>query len=306
MTALAYQATGVKVHQLRYFVVVAEELHFRRAAELLSIRQPPLSAAIRELERALGVTLLERSRRHVALTPAGAAFLRDARALLGDLDHAVESARRVAASRRELLRVSFVGSALYGPAPRLLRMLAARRPDIELRLRERSTADQLAALAAGELDAGFVRGPAERPGVALHTLLREQTLAALPRGHPLTRHRSVPVGLLASEPLVLFPREQAPGFHDALVSSVTQGSHPPRIVQEVPEMQTIIQLVASGMGISLVPASLRVLARHDVAYRPLAGAPTSELAIAVRTPDAPAGVSELLELALADGPNHEA
>jgi DNA-binding transcriptional LysR family regulator len=285
VTANDYQHDRVKLHQLRYFIAVADELHFRRAAERLHMSQPPLSEAIRELEATIGAQLLERSRRRVALTAAGEVLLRDARALLGDLDRALETARRIGTGQAGRLRLSFVGSALYGVVPDLLRAFSLERPDIELQLQERSTTEQLAALAAGDLDIGFVRAPAAAEGLTSQTIMREPTVAALPGGHPLSTLKRIPVARLSTEPFVLFPREQAPELHDAIMSAIAADGRLPRIVQEVAEMQTIIGLVASGMGVSLVPGSVQALARTGVVYRPVVGAPRSDLAMVTRRAD---------------------
>jgi DNA-binding transcriptional LysR family regulator len=273
---------NVKLHHLRYFVAVAEELHFRRAAERLHMSQPPLSDAIRELETAVGATLLARTRRRVALTPAGEVLLRDARAVLAALERALDTARRIGAGQAGRLRIGFVGSALYGIVPDLVRAFMLERPDIVLQLQERSTTDQLAALAAGDLDVGFVRAPVDAEGLRIETVLRESTMAALPAGHPLERLKRIPVARLAAHPFVLFPRAQAPALHDAITAAVGSGGSAPRVVQEVPELATIVGLVASGVGVSLVPASVQALARPGVVYRPVAGAPRSDLALVTR------------------------
>jgi DNA-binding transcriptional LysR family regulator len=286
MTRSDYQGERVKLHHLRYFVAVSEELHFRRAAERLHMSQPPLSEAIRELERAVGAALLERSRRRVALTAAGEVLLRDARSVLADLDRALETARRIGTGQAGRLRLAFVGSALYGVLPDLIRAFSVQRPDVELQLQERSTTEQLAALGAGELDIGFLRPPVAGEGLRTETIMREPTVAALPAGHPLTRLKRIPIGRLSTEPFVLFPRAQAPGLHDAITSALATAGAPPRIVQEVAEMQTIVGLVASGMGVSLVPGSVQALARSGVSYRPVTGAPSSDLAMVTRDSDA--------------------
>ncbi len=176
----------MELRQLRYFVAVAEELHFRRAAERLHISQPPLSQQIRALEDELGFALLIRTRRRVQLTPAGEAFLRDARVLLGELDGAVATARRIDAGQTGRLRVGFVGSALLSIVPGTVERFRASRPGVAIELRERSTVDQLRAVAAGLVDVGLVRPPIDdEGGLRAETVLRERTVAALPTGHPL-------------------------------------------------------------------------------------------------------------------------
>lgn len=300
MTGYGYQYDRVKLHHLRYFVAVAEDLHFRRAAERLHMSQPPLSEAIRELEASVGATLLERSRRRVALTPAGDALLRDVRRVLAHLDHALETASRIGTGKAGRLRLGFVGSALYGVLPDVVRAFSLERPDIELQLQELSTTEQLGALAAGDLDIGFVRAPAGADGLSSETIMREPTVAALPEGHPLSTLKRIPVARLSTESFVLFPREQAPGLHDAIMSAIVADGRFPRIVQEVAEMQTIIGLVASGMGVSLVPGSVQALARTGVVYRPVVGAPRSDLAMVTRRADTSPMVRAFAEAARRD------
>lgn len=264
-------------------MAVAEELHFRRAAARLHISQPPLSAQIAALEEELGVRLLERTRRRVELTAAGEAFLRDARATLAELDVAVSTARAIAAGGEGVLRVGFVGSALLSIVPATVQRFRAERPGVELELRERSTVEQLRAISTGLLDIGLVRPPI--PSEAdLHTelVMREHTVAVLPATHPLTALRRVPLRRLAAEPLVLFPRRQAPGYHDLLIGRLAATGAEPRVVQSAPEMMTIIGLVAAGIGVSPVPASVAHLALDGVAYRPLSGAPDTELVAVTR------------------------
>jgi DNA-binding transcriptional LysR family regulator len=276
----------VELRQLRYFVAVAEELHFRRAAERLHISQPPLSQQIRALEDELGFTLLVRTRRRVQLTPAGEAFLRDARTLLAELEGAVATARRIDAGQTGRLRINFVGSALLSILPGTVERFRRARPGVELELRERPTVDQLRAVRAGVADVGLVRPPIEDDDeLRVQTVLRERTVAALPAGHALALLRRVPLRRLAAEPLVLFPRDQAPGFHDLLIDSLAGAGAPPRVIQYAPEMLTIIGLVAAGTGVSLVPASVQRLALDGVSYRPVIGAPLSELVAITRAGD---------------------
>jgi DNA-binding transcriptional LysR family regulator len=276
----------VELRQLRYFVAVAEELHFRRAAARLHISQPPLSQQIRALEEELGFALLVRTRRRVELTPAGAAFLRDARALLSELDGAVAAARLIDAGQTGRLRINFVGSALFSIVPGTVERFRKSRPGVALELRERATVDQLRAVRAGVADVGLVRPPIEDDdSVRVETVLRERTVAALPAAHPLAALRRVPLRRLAAEPLVLFPRDQAPGFHDLLIDSLAGAGSAPRVIQYAPEMLTIIGLVAAGTGVSLVPASVARLALDGVVFRPVAGAPLSELVAITRAGD---------------------
>ncbi len=290
----------MELRQLRYFIAVAEELHFRRAAERLHMSQPPLSQQIRALEDELGFTLLTRTRRRVELTPAGEAFLRDARALLSELDGAVATARRIDAGQTGRLRVGFVGSALLSIVPGTVERFRASRPGVAIELRERSTVDQLRAVAAGVVDVGLVRPPIEDDGpLRAQTVLRERTVAALPAAHPLASLSRVPLRRLAAEPQVMFPRDQAPGFHDLLIAALAGTGAGPRVIQYAPEMLTIIGLVAAGTGVSLVPASVSRLALDGVTYRPVTGAPHSELVAITRAGDDSALVRAFVAQAMA-------
>jgi DNA-binding transcriptional LysR family regulator len=291
----------VELRQLRYFVAVAEELHFRRAAARLHVSQPPLSQQIARLEEELGVSLLARTRRRVELTAAGEAFLRDARVMLAELDVAVATARRIDTGQSGLLRVNFVGSALLSIVPGIVQRFRRGRPEVELELRERSTVDQLRALSAGVADVGLVRPPVEtEQDLRAEVVLRERTVAAIPVGHPLAKLRRVALKRLAAEPLVLFPRQQAPGFHDLLTGRLAATGGSPQVVQYAPEMLTIIGLVAAGIGVSPVPASLAHLGLDGVTYRPLSGAPDTELLAVYRADDR----SPLVEAFIADAREH--
>jgi DNA-binding transcriptional LysR family regulator len=282
----AIESPFVELRQLRYFVAVAEELHFRRAAARLHISQPPLSQQIKALEEELGCRLLTRTRRRVELTAAGAAFLRDARAMLAELDVAAATARAIDAGQAGVLRVNFVGSALLSIVPGMVQRFRRARPGVEVEVRERSTADQLRALASGVVDVALVRPPIEPdPALRCEVVMRERTVAAIPEGHPLAALRRVPLRRLAGEPLVLFPRRQAPGFHDLLIGRLAATGVSPQVVQYAPEMLTIIGLVAAGIGVSPVPASVAALALPGVEYRPLSGAPDTELVAVTRADD---------------------
>ena len=291
----------MELRQLRYFVAVAEELHFRRAAARLHVSQPPLSQQIARLEEELGARLLERTRRRVELTSDGEAFLRDARALLAELDVAVATVHRIETGQSGVLRVNFVGSALLSILPGIVQRFRAGRPSVEIELRERSTVEQLRALHSGVIDVGLVRPPIDaESGLRTEAVLRERTVAAIPVRHPLARLRRVPLRRLAAEPLVLFPREQAPGFHDLLTNRLAATGTSPQVVQYAPEMLTIIGLVAAGIGVSPVPASVARLALDGVTYRPLSGAPDTELLAVMRARDE----SPLVHAFLADAREH--
>jgi DNA-binding transcriptional LysR family regulator len=277
----------VELRQLRYFVAVAEELHFRRAAERLHLSQPPLSAQIRKLELELGVELFRRSRHGVELTVAGSSLLDDARELLEQAERSVRRTQRAAQGQLGELRVGFVGSAIYAGLPDAVRTFSQERPGVDIQLRELPTEDQLDALRRGHLDVGLVRAPVRTDEIRIEAMLDEPLVVVLPSDHPLAAEPTIELAALANEKLVLFPRGQAPGFHDDVLARLQSRGAEPEVVQEAPETQTIIGLVGAGVGVSIVPASTRALAHPGVVYRPVSDeAYTATLAIVCRRKDA--------------------
>jgi DNA-binding transcriptional LysR family regulator len=270
----------VELRQLRYFVAVAEELHFRRAAERLHMSQPPLSQAVRQLENDIGAELFLRNRRRVELTPAGAVFLDEARAILRAVDRAADLARRTASGEVGRLSVGFVGSAMYGTLPEVLRAFRAEHPGVDLRLRELTSPEQLDALRRGVIDVGVLRLTRDVEEFDRETLAHERVVVALPVGHPLARRTRVRLSHLADEDLVLLSRREAPGLRDSIALAVAEAGGTGHVVQEVAEMQTLIGLVAAGLGISFVPESVAAAGRHDVTFLELEGeVPTVELTL---------------------------
>jgi DNA-binding transcriptional LysR family regulator len=295
--------TAMELRHLRYFVVVAEELHFRRAAERLHMSQPPLSQQIRQLEEEVGATLLLRNQRRVELTAAGQAFFIRAREILDAVEDAARQARRVQRGEVGRLAVGFVGSAMYSFVPELLRTFRDHAPDITLRLNELGTSEQLRQLEDGRLDVGFVRVPRARPELRIETVVEEPVVAALPDAHPLATHPLLKLADLEGEPLVLLTRAGAPGLREALAPAIDRLGGEERIVQEVTETQTVVGLVAAGVGVSLVPESMRALERAGVTYRPLDGeAPKVRLTMAWRAADDSAVLNRFLEMARAAAP----
>lgn len=256
---------------LRYFVAVAERLHFGRAAAALHISQPPLSRAIRALEARLGVALFARSRRRVELTVEGARLLEEARRTLGQLERAMRELRGMASGEQGRLRIGFVSLADYGVLPGLLKAFKSARPGIVLALREMLSPDQAAALAAGELDFGFLLPPVSGAAGLEHLVVqRERFVVALPARHRLGRERGrLSVAALASEPVVMIPREIAPGLYDIVTGLAARAGISLNVAQEAIQMQTVVSLVSSGLGAAIVPASVANLGRRGVVYREL-------------------------------------
>jgi len=273
-----------ELRQLRQFVAVAERLHFGRAAAALHMSQPPLSRSIQDLEARVGATLLARTRRKVELTPEGLRFLEEAKRLLAQLENAVLQVGRMAAGDGGRLRLGFVSLADYGVLPQLLKNYKASRPGVALALREMLSPEQAAALAAGELDFGLLLPPVTGAELEHLVVQRERFVAALPARHRLARTRGrLAVRALADEAFVMAPREIAPGLHDIVAGLAARAGFAPRVAQEAIQMQTVVSLVSSGLGVALVPSSVANLGRRGVIYRELADAhPSLDLWLAWR------------------------
>ena len=271
--------------QLRYFIAVAEYLHFGRAAAALHISQPPLSRAIRALEDRVGVALFTRSRRRVELTPEGLRFLGAARRVADQLGRAVSELRGMASGEHGRLRIGFVSLADYGVLPGLLKAYKAARPGVALALREMLSPEQASALAAGELDFGLLLPPVRGASGLDHVVVqRERFVAALPSRHRLASGRGrLAMSALAGESFVMVPREIAPGLYDIVTGLATRAGFSLNVAQEAIQMQTIVSLVSSGLGAAIVPASIANLGRRGVVYRELADRhPALELWLAWR------------------------
>jgi len=276
----------MELRHLRYFVTVAEELHFGRAAERLFIAQPPLSQQIQQLEREIGVRLFERTSRRVQLTPAGEVFLRDARKVLLDVEDAVQAARRAACGETGWLGIGFAASATYDLMPDVLHDFRERFPAIELSLSELNAAEQAAALHNRSIHVGFARPAIEDGEFAVGAILREPFVVALPEAHPLASRDELSLPELAGQPFVSFPELPRPSYAEAVRLACESAGFTPRVVQEVREMQTAISLVVAGIGIALLPASVENLHRTGLVLRPLREpAPRTELAIVSRRDD---------------------
>lgn len=260
------------LRQLRYFVAVAEELHFGRAARRLHMTQPPLSMQIRALEQTLGTALFLREKRTIRLTAAGETLLLEARRLLAEAERVRASVQAAAQGLAGSLRIAFVSTADYGVLPPLLREYRKRSPGVRLELLEATSDQQWQALAEGRIDAGFVIAPDRLPpGLARLVVSDEPLVLALPASGEFARARGpVPLGTLVRWPWIIFPRHIAPAFFDAIVHYARRGGQAPVIAQEAIQMQTIVSLVSAGIGVALVPASMRHLRRTGVRYAALA------------------------------------
>jgi DNA-binding transcriptional LysR family regulator len=253
-----FMSPDIELRHFRYFIAVAEELSFTRAAARLHVAQPALSHQIRQLETRLSATLFVRSPR-VALTAAGAAFLVAARRALTQVQQATVIAAKVDAGRSALLHIGLSSAASLTAFPRVVREFMAKRSDIEIRIREMHSTEQLEALRSGSLDVGVVREAATDQPLTMRELVREPLMIILPSRHHLARHSAVVLSRCADEPFVLFPRAGAPTLHDQIVTMCREAGFTPRVENEAHEWHTIAALVAAGFGISIAPASVAAL-----------------------------------------------
>jgi DNA-binding transcriptional LysR family regulator len=259
----------MELRHLHYFITVAEELHFSRAAQRLHISQPPLSQQIRDLEEELGVKLFERTKRQVHLTEAGKVLLERSYLVLAQLEQAIEATQQIGRGEVGRLAVGFVDSAMYTLLPDILRGFREQFPAVELRLHELTTAQQIQALYDKQIDVGIVRSAISEPGLGAECLLPESLVLALPEQHPLCTQTQVSLSSLADEFFILFPAKLGPLFYEQIIHSCQQAGFRPKVAQEAVQMQTIVGLVAAGLGIAIVPASLQNFHRSGVIYRPL-------------------------------------
>ncbi|MFN6483834.1 MULTISPECIES: LysR family transcriptional regulator [unclassified Nostoc] len=270
----------MELRHLRYFVTLAEELHFGRAAERLHIAQPPLSQQIRQLEGELGFELFYRTKRKVQLTEAGQVFLDEVQQIMRQLQQAIQVGRQTSRGEVGELVVGFVSSAAYNILPIILRIFRSCVPGVSIELHELTTDQQLEWLREGRMDVGLLRPPIEENRFSCETIFQESLMVALPEAHLLASQSNVCLTSLANEPFILFPRILAPGLYDLIISLCQQAGFSPKVAQEAIQMQTIVSLVAAEMGVAIVPASLQNLQRIGVVYKTLEE-PTPKVGIAM-------------------------
>lgn len=271
---------------LRYFVAVADEGNFNRAAERLHIAQPPLSRAIQQLEAEVGAPLLDRTQRPLKLTPIGQLVHDQALQMLGRMEDMESMVKAAVGSERRRFVVGFVSSTIYARLPELIREFRKEAQDIELVLVESTTLDQIAALKEGRIDVGFGRIRFDDPSVRRTVLRHEKLVAAFPFTHRLAQGDG-PVSLheLAREPMIIYPRSPRPSYADQVISLLRDHSIEPRIVHEARELQIAIGLVAAEEGVAIVPESVHRARSHDIAYRDLAEPVTSPIIMSHRMGD---------------------
>lgn len=260
----------MELRHLRYFVAVADEKNFTRAAERLHIAQPPLSRQIQQLEEELGVELIEKGTRPVKLTEAGAFFHAHAQELLAKAAELKTMTQRVGKIERTL-SIGFVASTLYGLLPRIVRRFRTQYPKVEVTFHELTTLQQIQALKDGVIDVGFGRVKSEDPNIRRIVLREERLIVALPAGHPRAASTDAMQLIdLQSECLLVYPKTPRPSFADLVLSVLSERAITPQKVVEVRELQIAIGLVAAGQGVAIVPDSVQGMKRDDIAFRPIA------------------------------------
>ncbi|MEG4342797.1 LysR family transcriptional regulator [Microcoleus sp. A003_D6] len=258
----------MELRHLRYFIAVAEELNFTRAAEKLHIAQPPLSQQIQHLEAELGFQLFRRTKRTVALTEAGQVFFEESQKIMQQVDRAIQLGRQTSRGELGQLTIGFVSSASHNVVPAILQAFRTLHPAVKLELREMTTNEQLQRLREGQIDIGFIRPPVEEE-INSEIVFREVLIVALPQTHPMADRANVQLRQLSTEPFILFPRSLAPGLYDRIVSFCQQAGFSPIAAQEAIQMQTIVSLVAAEMGVAIVPESMQNFQRLGVVYKPI-------------------------------------
>jgi DNA-binding transcriptional LysR family regulator len=305
LTAKRLPFAQIDLRSLRSFIVVAEELHFSRAAERLGIAQPPLSQQIRRLEDKVGCPLFVRGTRNVQITEAGRSLLQSAYRIFEQLGYGLDTARRVGRGELGRLRVAFPTSLTLTILPSIIRRFRDMFPDVALELQEIPTTPQIEALHAGTIDIGFLREPVPVPNLVFETVFEERFVAVLPARHPLAKRRSLNLAAFGAEKFIFFPREIGPEFYDRTMALCKSLGFEPNIVTFASEWQTIAALVEAGMGVSVAPAGITRVHLDHVVYRPIGGADARTRVVIGRRADAgtPATM-RFLEIAKQIGMEH--
>jgi len=289
----------MELRHLRYFSVLAEELHFGRAARRLAISQPPLSVAIQQLEETVGARLFERNSKGVRLTPAGSALQLSARRLLTQAEEAAREARAVAAGSAGRLRIGLVGAMLYRGLPQALHEFQAAHPAVRITLAELNSREQITELLHDRLDLGFVHTSRMPRELAHRLLLSEPFVCCLPAAHPLARRRVLAPADLREEPFVLFSRSASPDYHERILSICAEAGFSPQVRHEVRHWLAVVSLVSQGLGVALVPDAMRRSALRGAVFRPLDRLVAQSEAYAVWPAATPGVLAQRLLLGLA-------
>ncbi|KAM3095272.1 LysR family transcriptional regulator [Phormidesmis sp. 146-35] len=286
----------MELRQLKYFITVAEELHFGRAAESLHLSQPALSKQIQALEDSLEIRLLERTKHWVRLTIAGQKFLETAHKVLREVEEGIQITKQVAEGQVGQVRIGLTEATLFSLAPKIVRHYRNNYSQVKLILTSGGTEAHVEALRTHRIDVGFVYLPIREPSLSIHPLFEETYVAALPPFHRLARQKQIALQSLATEPLIFYPRSLAPVLYATFIKHCEQAEFVPNIVQEAELAQTRLGLTAAGVGITFVLSDMQNLSAKGVVYRPLIGDfLTLKLAIAWRHNEPSPVVHEFLK-----------
>jgi DNA-binding transcriptional LysR family regulator len=287
----------IELRHLRYFLAVAETLHFSKAAQLLGIAQPPLSQQIKRLEQLVGHRLFDRTTRGVKLTLAGQLLAERARSTIEKVQDDLTQVRRLGRGEEGTLTVGYSGSVMFTALPAAIESYRRRYPKVELRLRELNTSAQIAALLNGTLDLAFLRDGDPTEGIEISTLFEERYVAVLPETHPLARKRSLRVQDLKREPFILFARRMGPLAFDRTIACCERNGVRPNIVQDAPQWPTLVRLVAAGLGVSLAPACVATVAIPGAVYREVRAACRTTVDLGIKTGSAMTLARNFMEIA---------
>ena len=298
----------MELRHLRYFLALAEELSFTRAAERVGIAQPPFSQQIQALEQEIGVRLVDRTPRRVVLTEAGTVFAERVRSILSRIGEAVVVTQQVGRGLSGHVCVGFTESGCFHPAvTRTLLEFRQAYPALHVTLQENKSTNLVAMIREGTVDAAFIRPPFEADEVVAYTpLLHEKMVVAVPRGHRLASRKAITLAGLSDEVFVFYHRDVRPGLTDAVIAACERSGFHPRVSQETPQLTSTLNLVAAGLGVSVVPESLKHLRTNDIVYLRLTGdAPQAALGLASRADGRSAAVGNFIAVALGIAQRHD-
>lgn len=296
----------MELRHLQYFIAVAEERHFTRAAARVGIQQPPLSLQIRQLEAELGGPLFVRLPRDVVLTELGEAFLPEARQILERVERVKRRMQQISRGEAGQIRIGFAGATYFEPRiPAWIRDFRARYPDVQLHPQQSNTASLLTALVDEAIDAAFVRTPFEvPPGIVSLPVVDEPMVLVLPLGHAMCARERVPLAALAQDEFILLPREISPALYDRTIAACESAGFRPKLGQEAPQITSIVPMVAAGFGVSLVPASVSQIRTPGMGFWPIDGdVPHAPISLAYRADHGSAALDRFIAMLPADSPD---
>lgn len=287
----------MELRHLKYFVAVANELHFGRAAEKLQIAQPPLSQQIKALEEELGVLLFERTKRRVALTESGKAFLKRVNKILKDIDQACVEAVSIHRGESGQIKLGFAGLVTFDLLPFLLQTFQERYPRVKVTMHHLTTTEQIEALEENEIDIGILIPPVDSRRIHLDVIREEPFILAINRAHPFGKmNKAIYLSALANNKFIMPPRSAGPGYYDSIISLCHQAGFSPNTSQEAKELQTVVSLVAAGIGVAILPSSIQNIKNDHVTYLPINNTIKIQTCIAYKKDNTSAVIESFLSL----------